>query len=326
MTAPQVLAPTPSRPHIIRAGQGEEIGLFGDSACLLLTEEKTEGKLLLGLSHDSPGSGPPLHVHEREDELFLVQSGCYEFVLGSQSVEGGAGAVVFGPRGLPHTHRVVSEEPGRMLSACLPARYEGFVRLFARECATGAPNRSRIAEVSRSFGVSFLSPEDAQRLAEHAESNGVAPRIVPPNEGECWEARGNRARLVLTGAQTGGALGLVELCTPPGDGPSPHVHSREEEVFLVQQGLYEFQIEGERVQAGTGDVVYAPRPHQHAFRVLGDEPGRMLVLFAPGGVEAFFPRVLKYLRSVDGPPDPRVMTSIGEELGLVSVVDAEVAR
>ena len=50
------------------------------------------------------------------------------------------------------------------------------------------------------------------------------------------------ARIVIhaTAAQTGGAFGSWETFTPPGQGPAPHMHTRETEVFRVIRGHYRF--------------------------------------------------------------------------------------
>jgi mannose-6-phosphate isomerase-like protein (cupin superfamily) len=318
---PQVLAASPA-PKVVHSGEGEAIDSFGDGVRVLLGGAQTGGSLLLIEARGEPGGGPPLHVHQNEDQLFAVLEGCYEFVLGSERFEARPGAVVFGPRGVPHTFRVVSDKPGRMLEACLPGGCEGFFRLLAREFATGAPNTKHIAREGEGYGITFLSPEDAAQRAFACDA--IRPKIVRPDEGECHQSHGTRARVILTSEDTKGALGLVELTTPPGRGPTLHSHTHEEEIFLVQEGLYEFQIGDEKVEVGPGGVVYAPRPHAHSFRVVSDEPGRMLVMFAPGGFERFFPRALTYLQSVDGPPDASKLAQIGAELGLVDVsVDAE---
>ena len=317
MAHPQVLAGAPHHgaPLIVRQGEGEVIEIFGGARRFLLTGEETGGRLLLGQGVGEAGSGPPLHVHEQEDELFIVLSGCCEMVLGSECFEAGPGTVAWGPRGLPHTFRIISDEPAEMMGACLPAGFERFSRLLAQEFATGAPNRNRIAREGDSFGFAFLSPEDAAGHTARAAQQGARARVVRPSEGRCWEAHGHRARIILAAEDTNGALGLVELQTPPGSGPTLHAHSHEDEIFLVQQGLYEFHIAGKRVEVGPGGVVYAPRPHAHSFRVLGPEAGRMLVLFQPGGFEEYFARAGQVLE--DGPLDSAKLAAIGAELGLV---------
>ena len=57
------------------------------------------------------GSGPPRHVHEREDETFVILTGECEFWLEGQTILRRAGESVFVPRGREHTFRVVGAQP-----------------------------------------------------------------------------------------------------------------------------------------------------------------------------------------------------------------------
>ena len=50
---------------------------------------------------DTPGEGPPLHVHPY-DETFIVVQGCARFFVGDWVLEAAAGEVVLGPKGMPH--------------------------------------------------------------------------------------------------------------------------------------------------------------------------------------------------------------------------------
>ena len=56
------------------------------------------------------GFGPPLHVHESEDELMVILDGEIAIRSGDTEVVGGAGATVWLPHGVPHTFQVLSDE------------------------------------------------------------------------------------------------------------------------------------------------------------------------------------------------------------------------
>jgi mannose-6-phosphate isomerase-like protein (cupin superfamily) len=87
---------------------------------------------------------------------------------------------------------------------------------------------------------------------------------------------------------TGGAYGLVEASVPPGSGPPPHVHTREDEAFYILDGQLEFTAGEQTVLAGAGDFVYLPRGEMHRFTNPGIFPARALMLLSPGGFEGFF--------------------------------------
>jgi mannose-6-phosphate isomerase-like protein (cupin superfamily) len=48
---------------------------FGSTIRFQLGDGETGGALCLGLALTLPGVGPPLHVHPRDDEVFIVSSG-----------------------------------------------------------------------------------------------------------------------------------------------------------------------------------------------------------------------------------------------------------
>ena len=72
------------------------------------------------------GSGPPRHVHDNEDEAFVIFSGSCEFWLEGQSFTKGPGETAFIPRGQEHTFRVIGDEPSRHLIILTPGGFEGF--------------------------------------------------------------------------------------------------------------------------------------------------------------------------------------------------------
>jgi quercetin dioxygenase-like cupin family protein len=91
---------------------------------------------------------------------------------------------------------------------------------------------------------------------------------------------------------TGGAYALFEVATPPGAGPPPHIHHREDESFYVLEGEYEFLIEGGTIRSRAGSLLYFPKGTVHAHRGVGEGVGRMLVTQTPGGLyERFFEEV-----------------------------------
>ena len=96
-------------------------------------------------------------------------------------------------------------------------------------------------------------------------------------------------RVMATSAETGGLLGLVDAIVPPGGGPPPHVHSREDEFFYVIEGEITFHVESrEPIRARAGTFVFSPRGVRHRFANESARPARMLFGVLPGGMEKMF--------------------------------------
>lgn len=99
---------------------------------------------------------------------------------------------------------------------------------------------------------------------------------------------GARYKTILSPAESGGAMSIVDNENPAGSGPPRHVHEREDEVFIILTGECEFWLEGQTFRRGPGDTAFVPRGREHTFRVVGDKPSRLLVILTPGGLEGFF--------------------------------------
>ena len=66
----------------------------------------------------------------------------------------------------------------------------------------------------------------------------------------------------------------------PGTARSVHSHDGAAEVFLVLEGRVEFEIEGEAIVVGPGQMVYVPPFAKHTLRAL-DERARLFLAVAP---------------------------------------------
>jgi mannose-6-phosphate isomerase-like protein (cupin superfamily) len=70
-------------------------------------------------------AGPPLHVHDREDECFYVLDGALSILCGHDAFAAAAGSFVFLPRGRPHRFRAAGP-PARLLLIAVPGGIENY--------------------------------------------------------------------------------------------------------------------------------------------------------------------------------------------------------
>lgn len=125
----------------------------------------------------------------------------------------------------------------------------------------------------------------------------------PAGAGERIWIVGDTLTFKATADTTGGALTAIECEAAPGGGPPPHIHDNEDEAFYVLEGEFEILLGEELVHVGPGDFAFAPRGTVHRFANIGDTPGRILILFTPGGLEGFF-RTAGTPATGDGPAPP----------------------
>ena len=125
-----------------------------------------------------------------------------------------------------------------------------------------------------------MSESDARKQGAKAP-DGI---VLGPGEGRPVGG----INLKATGEQTGGSIGFLEATTPPGDGPPRHVHYGCDELFYVLEGQFLFLVGDRQVSGGPGTFVFIPRGTVHAAKVVGDEPGKVLAAYVPGGQERSF--------------------------------------
>lgn len=113
-------------------------------------------------------------------------------------------------------------------------------------------------------------------------------KYVPAGTGPAFCGPGDRITYLITGAETGGAFFMAEVSVVSGGGPPPHVHSREDESFYLQQGTLAVQVGDKALNISAGDFVHMPRGVVHSFKNVGDDTAKLLVVATPAGLENYF--------------------------------------
>jgi quercetin dioxygenase-like cupin family protein len=118
-------------------------------------------------SYGPRGGSPPLHVHEREDEIFHVLDGELRVRAGDTEIRVGAGETVLAPKRVPHTYRVESVV-ARWLVVTTRGDFERFVRSVSRPAERselpapeGPPTPEQVEELAaaaRPHGIEFVGP------------------------------------------------------------------------------------------------------------------------------------------------------------------------
>jgi len=143
-------------PHGFAVGREEGEPLrFSDASFLVKASAETTGGSFSIIEEIAP-LDTPRHVHAHEDELFIVLEGKHEFTVGDTVYDVGPGAVVFAPRGVPHSHRRVVPRTGRFLTLVSPTGFEGFFRELSESEQDGTIGPEAYARASERYGVTWL--------------------------------------------------------------------------------------------------------------------------------------------------------------------------
>jgi quercetin dioxygenase-like cupin family protein len=96
---------------------------------------------------------------------------------------------------------------------------------------------------------------------------------------------GDVYRFLATGEDTNGKYAMWEAIVPPGGGPPPHVHSREDECSYIIDGEITLSINSERVVATAGMFANLPVGTPHSFTNESNQSAKMIISVAPAGLE-----------------------------------------
>jgi quercetin dioxygenase-like cupin family protein len=124
----------------------------------ILPATETGGALSVVDSLNPVGSGPPRHVHEQEDETFVILVGEYEFWMEGQTIPKKAGETVFVPRGREHTFRVVGARPSGHLTIHTPGGFETFFAEMAQGGFRIPEDMEQIATAAARHNLRFTGP------------------------------------------------------------------------------------------------------------------------------------------------------------------------
>lgn len=103
-------------------------------------------------------------------------------------------------------------------------------------------------------------------------------------------------KILLSGSQTDGKLAVFEDIVQPGIGPGRHIHHNQDETFFFLEGEFIAEVGEKMYDFKPGDVAFIPKGTVHAFKNVGNTPGRLRYVFSPADtIEAMFRDMYKTL-------------------------------
>ena len=145
------------------APTGEHLWMLNTLMEIKAAADDTGGAFSLVEQLVTPDGDPPVHVHHHEDESFYVLVGEVEVTIGGERRVARPGDFVFGPRGVPHTYAVRSEQ-ARLLVLSSPGGVERFFRAVGEPAGAvalpqpQAPDPAHVVRVAAAHGIEILPP------------------------------------------------------------------------------------------------------------------------------------------------------------------------
>jgi quercetin dioxygenase-like cupin family protein len=152
-------------PIALQPGEGDARWFLGFLVTIKSTAETNNGRVAVVEHLGTQGLGSPLHVHRNEDEWFYVTEGELTFWVGGETINAPAGSFVYGPRDVPHTFSVTSDQ-ARFLLVTEPAGFEGFMRALSEPAqaltlpppSLQQPAPELMMAAAAEYGIEILGP------------------------------------------------------------------------------------------------------------------------------------------------------------------------
>jgi quercetin dioxygenase-like cupin family protein len=149
----------------LQQGEGDARWFLGALCTIKCSGEATGGRVAVTENWAPRGHGSPLHVHHQEDEWFYVLSGELTFWVDGRVITATEGSFVYGPRDVPHTFTVTSEE-ARFLLVVEPAGLEHFIHALSEPApsltlpptSVQPPAMETMLATATEHGIEILGP------------------------------------------------------------------------------------------------------------------------------------------------------------------------
>jgi mannose-6-phosphate isomerase-like protein (cupin superfamily) len=149
-------------------------------------------------------------------------------------------------------------------------------------------------------------------------TGGEPGLVVPPAGGERVSLYGLDIVDKVEGAATAGGLSIVEHEIRPGVLVKPHVHTREDEISVVLEGVITARIGDRILEAEAGSYVVKPRDVPHAMWNQGTVTSRVAEIVTPAGFEQYFRELAPILT---GGHTPEVYRGLAASYGITVLDD-----
>ncbi|MEU2620516.1 cupin domain-containing protein [Streptomyces sp. NPDC007157] len=98
---------------------------------------------------------------------------------------------------------------------------------------------------------------------------------------------GGQFAVLLDSAATDGQLTVGRFSVAKGEAPPYHVHTREDEIFMLIKGTALVWSDDQELELSEGGIVYLPKNVPHGYRITSDTAD-LLMICTPGGIEGMF--------------------------------------
>ena len=145
----------PLEPKVVKNEEGLKLNVLGDNQIIKVTGKDTYGLISIIEQDNEPGVGIPMHIHKNEDEVFKVLEGKVEMTIGGNTTILETGDLVFCPRGIPHSWKIIGTENAKAILTIYPSGLENMFEELSKLPA-GPPDFQLVSQICGKYDVSFV--------------------------------------------------------------------------------------------------------------------------------------------------------------------------
>jgi quercetin dioxygenase-like cupin family protein len=137
----------------------EPLNIIGEETVVKVTPADSDGQMAFFHLTVPPMTGPALHSHSREDELFYVLEGELVFEADGERFTAVAGSTVYLRRGVAHRYQNFTNETARLLIVTTPGEFCRFFEELSAATPAGAlPDPAMLDALAAQYGITTLGP------------------------------------------------------------------------------------------------------------------------------------------------------------------------
>jgi quercetin dioxygenase-like cupin family protein len=297
LVAPVRELPGEAKPYYLSDGDGRAHLLLGQVGRALASTEETGGAMSVMTALGPAGRPIPLHVHEKEHDYFLCVRGRIQVWADGESRILYPGDVASVPPGVVHAYQFHGHY-SQFMGPIAPAGWDRFFDFTGSPYAGPAypqvdpspPPFEKFGAAQEKFAMKYLPPDTPYAEASDGPDDSLPgerkPYFLKAGEGPRHTLFGQTTFQLMTGAESGGLLGMTATEGPRGAVPA-HVHEKTCEAIYCLDGRLRVTADGEEHLLTRGDFVNLPAGVEHAL-ALDSHLTRWVTMYGPAGPERFY--------------------------------------
>jgi len=284
-------------PYYLADGDGRSHLLLGQVGRALAGTEETGGKMSAMTALGPAGRPIPMHRHEQEHDYFFCVRGRIQVWADGESRILYPGDVASVPAGVLHAYQFHGHY-SQFMGPIAPAGWDRFFDLTGSPYAGPAypqvdnspPPFAKFGEAEHRFAMKYFPEAPYPEAAEGADDRLPGTQsayFLRAGEGPRHTLFGQTAFQLMTGAESGGQLGMTVTEGPRGPATPAHVHQSTYEAIYCLDGRLRFTVDGEQHLLTRGDFLSIPAGCEHSYAMEGHLT-RFASMYGPAGVERFY--------------------------------------